>query len=131
VPIGMFSDRFGRKLPILFGIFFNALIVFALGYVPDINSLIFLRLLQGIAMAAVETPLLALAVDIVGEHNISSRISTITSAQAAGVAVGPLIGGIFGGYVSFETPFQISSLMIVLSGIMVWMVLRKGKETRS
>jgi MFS family permease len=131
VPIGMFSDRFGRKLPILCGIFFNALIVFALGYAPDINSLIFLRLLQGIAMAAVETPLLALAVDIVGEYNISSRISTITSAQAAGVAVGPLIGGIFGGYVSFETPFQISSLMIVLSGIMVWMVLRKKKETRS
>lgn len=125
VPIGILSDRFGRKFPILAGIFFNAIIVYALGHVDDVNSLILLRLLQGIAMAAVETPLLALAVELSGEKKVSSRVSTITSAQAAGVAMGPLIGGVFGGYVSFETPFHISSLLIVLSGILVWAALRK------
>ncbi|WP_440952391.1 MFS transporter [Methanococcoides sp. FTZ1] len=125
VPIGILSDRFGRKYPILAGIFFNAIIVYALGQVDNVNSLILLRLLQGIAMAAVETPLLALAVELSGENKVSSRVSTITSAQAAGVAVGPLLGGILGGYVSFETPFNISSLLIILSGFMVWAALRK------
>ncbi|MEA1985058.1 MAG: MFS transporter [Euryarchaeota archaeon] len=126
IPIGILSDRFGRKIPLLAGIFFNALIVYALGYVDDVNSLIFLRLLQGIAMAAVETPLLALAVELSGEQKVSSKVSIITSAQAAGVAMGPLIGGVFGGYVSFETPFHISSLLIVLAGVLVWVVLRKN-----
>ena len=126
VPIGILSDKFGRKLPILAGIFFNAIIVYALGQVDNMNSLILLRLLQGISMAAVETPLLALAVELSGEKKVSSRVSTITSAQAAGVAVGPLIGGVFGGYVSFETPFNISSLLIILSGILVWVALRKS-----
>ncbi|WP_135612577.1 MFS transporter [Methanococcoides sp. AM1] len=128
VPIGILSDRFGRKLPIIAGIFFNAIIVYGLGHVDTINALILLRLLQGIAMAAVETPLLALAVELSGEKKISSRISTITGAQAAGVAMGPLIGGVFGGYVSFETPFHISSLLIVLSGILVWAALRKSSS---
>ncbi|MCD4703694.1 MAG: MFS transporter [Methanosarcinaceae archaeon] len=128
IPIGILSDRFGRKIPILAGIFFNALIVYNLGHVDDVNSLIFLRLLQGIAMAAVETPLLALAVELSGEQNVSSKISIITSAQAAGVAIGPLIGGIFGGYVSFEAPFYISSLLIFLSGVLVWFALRKNTE---
>ncbi|WP_135604437.1 MFS transporter [Methanococcoides sp. NM1] len=128
VPIGILSDRFGRKLPILAGIFFNAIIVYGLGHVDNINSLILLRLLQGIAMAAVETPLLALAVELSGEKKVSSKVSTITSAQAAGVAMGPLIGGVFGGYVSFETPFHISSLLIVLSGILVWAALRKNSD---
>ncbi|WP_048193931.1 MFS transporter [Methanococcoides methylutens] len=126
VPIGIFSDRFGRKLPIIAGIFFNSIIVYGLGHVDTINSLILLRLLQGIAMAAVETPLLALAVELSGEKKVSSKVSTITSAQAAGVAMGPLIGGVFGGYVSFETPFHISSLLIILSGILVWAALRKS-----
>ena len=128
IPIGILSDRFGRKIPILAGIFFNAMIVYNLGHVDDVNSLIFLRLLQGIAMAAVETPLLALAVELSGEQNVSSKIGIITSAQAAGVAMGPLIGGIFGGYVSFEAPFYISSLLIFLSGILVWVALRKNTE---
>ncbi len=128
VPMGIISDRFGKKFLIITGIFLNALIVYGLGHVGDVNSLISLRVLQGIAMAAVETPLLALAVEISGEEKVTSRISTITGAQAAGMAVGPLVGGIFGGYVSFETPFHISSVLILASGVMVWWALRKNNH---
>lgn len=125
VPMGIVSDRFGRKFLIIAGIFLNAAIVYGLGHVGAVNSLIFLRILQGIAMAAVETPLLALAVEISGEKKVTSRVSTITGMQAAGMAMGPLVGGFFGGYVSFETPFHISSILILLSGLMVWWALRK------
>ncbi|MBP2029628.1 MFS family permease [Methanohalophilus levihalophilus] len=128
VPMGIISDRFGRKFLIIAGIFLNAAIVYGLGHVGDINSLIFLRVLQGIAMAAVETPLLALAVEISGEEKVTSRVSTITGMQAAGMAMGPLVGGIFGGYVSFETPFHLSSVLILLSGLLVWWTLRTQKE---
>ena len=124
-PIGIISDRYGRRKLILTGMFMNALIVYLLGNVADVSSLIALRTLQGISMASVETPLLALAVDIAGERKISSRVSTITSAQSAGLAVGPLLGGIFGGYVNFRTPFYISSTLILISAVVMWIVLRK------
>ncbi|APH39574.1 MFS transporter [Methanohalophilus halophilus] len=118
-PMGILSDRIERKWIIISGIAVNALIVIGLGYVIHIEELIILRIMQGISMAAVETPLMALAVDMTGGHSTGSRISIITSAQAAGMATGPLFGGILAGYVSFETPFHICAILILISGLLI------------
>jgi MFS family permease len=118
-PMGILSDRIERKWIIISGIAVNALIVVGLGHVIHIEELIILRIMQGISMAAVETPLMALAVDMTGGHSTGSRISIITSAQAAGMATGPLFGGILAGYVSFETPFHICAILILISGFLI------------
>ncbi|RXG35244.1 MFS transporter [Methanohalophilus sp. WG1-DM] len=117
--MGILSDRIERKWIIISGIAINALIVIGLGHVIHIEELIILRIMQGISMAAVETPLMALAVDMTGGHSTGSRISIITSAQAAGMATGPLFGGILAGYVSFETPFHICAILILISGLLI------------
>jgi MFS family permease len=118
-PMGILSDRIERKWIIISGIAVNALIVVGLGHVIHIEELIILRIMQGISMAAVETPLMALAVDMTGGHSTGSRISVITGAQAAGMATGPLFGGILAGYVSFETPFHICAILILASGVLI------------
>ncbi|PQV43320.1 MFS transporter [Methanohalophilus euhalobius] len=126
-PMGILSDRIERKWIIISGIAVNALIVIGLGHVIHIEELIILRIMQGISMAAVETPLMALAVDMTGGHSTGSRISIITSAQAAGMATGPLFGGILAGYVSFETPFHICAILILASGFLIM----KGVHTEN
>ncbi|ADE36466.1 MFS transporter [Methanohalophilus mahii] len=118
-PMGILSDRIERKWIIISGVAVNAVIVIGLGHVIHIEELIILRIMQGISMAAVETPLMALAVDMTGGHSTGSRISIITSAQAAGMATGPLFGGILAGYVSFETPFHICAILILASGLLI------------
>ena len=118
-PMGVLSDRYGRKKLIVYGILLNIPVVLGLGYVTRVEELIVLRTVQGLCMAAVETPVMALAVDIAGGTSISSRVSFITSAQAAGMAFGPLIGGLLGGYVSFTMPFYVCAAMMAFSLIIV------------
>ena len=117
--MGVLSDRYGRKKLIVYGILLNIPVVLGLGYVTRVEELIVLRTVQGLCMAAVETPVMALAVDIAGGTSISSRVSFITSAQAAGMAFGPLIGGLLGGYVSFTMPFYVCAAMMAFSLIIV------------
>ena len=118
-PMGVLSDRYGRKKLILYGLLLNIPIVLGLGYVTTVEELIVLRAFQGLCMASVETPVMALAVDLAGGTSISSRVSFITSAQAAGTAFGPLIGGLLGGYVSFTMPFYVCAAMMAFSLIIV------------
>lgn len=118
-PMGVLSDRYGRKKLILYGLLLNIPVVLGLGYVTKVEELIALRALQGLCMASVETPVMALAVDITGGTSVSSRVSFITSAQAAGMAFGPLIGGFLGGYISFKMPFYVCAIMMAFSLIIV------------
>ncbi len=124
-PMGVISDRVGRKKMVAYGLLLNVPIVIGLGYAGSITELIILRALQGISMAAVETPVMALAVELTGGNAVSSKVSIITAAQAGGMALGPIMGGLLAGYVSFRTPFYLCGALILLS---FFLVLAKVKE---
>jgi MFS family permease len=117
-PMGMLSDKFGRKKIIAMGLLLNIPIVIGLGRVETVNQLIILRAIQGISMASVETPVMALAVDLAG-ISVSSKVSSITASQAAGMALGPIMGGILAGYISFELPFYICAVMLLFALLLV------------
>ncbi|WP_406657819.1 MFS transporter [Methanolobus sp. ZRKC2] len=127
-PMGVISDKMGRKKMVALGLFVNVPIVIGLGYVESITQLITLRAFQGIAMAAVETPVMALAVELTGGSGVSSKVSTITASQAAGMALGPLLGGLLAGYVSFRTPFYLCGVLIFLSFLLVLAVVQEPKS---
>jgi DHA1 family multidrug resistance protein-like MFS transporter len=124
-PMGIVSDRVGRKKIVAYGLLLNVPVVIGLGYAGSITELIILRAVQGISMAAVETPVMALAVELTGGKAISSKVSIITAAQAGGMALGPIMGGLLAGYVSFRTPFYLCGALILMSFILV---LAKVKE---
>jgi MFS family permease len=117
-PMGMLSDKLGRKKIIAMGLLLNIPIVIGLGYVENVTQLIILRAIQGISMAAVETPVMALAVDLAG-ISVSSKVSSITASQAAGMALGPIMGGVLAGYISFELPFYLCAVMLMFSFLLV------------
>jgi MFS family permease len=124
-PMGIISDRMGRKKIVAYGLLLNVPVVIGLGYAGSITELIILRAVQGISMAAVETPVMALAVELTGGKAVSSKVSIITAAQAAGVALGPIMGGLLAGYVSFRTPFYLCGALILVS---FFLVIAKVKE---
>jgi MFS family permease len=66
----------------------------------------------------VETPVMALAVDLAG-ISVSSKVSSITASQAAGMALGPIMGGVLAGYISFELPFYLCAVMLMFSFLLV------------
>ncbi|AKB25864.1 bicyclomycin/multidrug efflux system [Methanosarcina sp. MTP4] len=124
-PLGSLSDRIGRKKLIVSGLFLSIPLVVVMGYVTSVNQLIFARALQGVLVASIDTPAMALAADLSNGSFTSSKLSIITTAQAAGMAIGPIFGGFLAGYMTFVTPFYACALLMLLAG---FVVMKKVEE---
>lgn len=120
VPLGYFSDRFGRKPFILAGLVLMAATTILLGEVQTLNQLIILRLLQGVAAAGVAAPAFALAGDLSKKGGEGRQMSFITMGFGLGIAIGPLLAGLLAVFY-FELPFiVIGSGTLVGTAVIFW-----------
>lgn len=137
VPIGRASDRHGRRPFLLVGF---ALLIPSLAlqaYVPPLAAglpetlagvpsaallMLGFRLLQGVAVAMVFAPGLALAGDLAGEGQSGTTLSVLTTAFGFGIAVGPLASGYLIRF-GFAAPFLFASaLAVVALALTYWQV---------
>ena len=108
LPLGRLSDRYGRR-PFLLGGFVLLLpATLAQGFVTSSGVMVLLRFVQGIAVAAVFAPSLALAGDLAKEGQSGSTLSLLTMGFGLGIAVGTLFSGILVGF-GFATPFVVAT----------------------
>ena len=108
LPLGRLSDRYGRR-PFLLGGFVLLLpATLAQGFVTTSEVMILLRFVQGVAVAAVFAPSLALAGDLAKEGQSGSTLSLLTMGFGLGIAFGTLFSGILVGF-GFATPFVVAT----------------------
>jgi len=108
LPIGRLSDRYGRR-PFLVGGFVLLLpTTLAQGFVTGSGTMIVARFLQGLAVAAVFAPSLALAGDLASEGASGSTLSLLTMGFGLGIAFGTLLSGILVGF-GFVVPFAVAT----------------------
>lgn len=125
VPFGRLSDRIGRKPLIVAGLIMMGPATALLGRATSTLQLTGLRLLQGLAAAAIAAPAFALAADLATEGGEARQMSVITTGFSLGIALGPLIAGLLAVFF-FELPFLVGGLMSVIGA---WFVYRNVPET--
>jgi MFS family permease len=123
VPIGRASDRLGRRPFVVAGFVILVPAVYLQGVVLDPWLMLAARFVQGIAVALVFAPSLALAGDLAGERGSGTTLSVLTMAFGLGVAVGPLASGVLYNLGGFSTPFTVGAGLALLAlGLTYWQV---------
>jgi MFS family permease len=120
VPIGSASDRYGRRPFLVGGFVVLVPAMAAQGYLLLPGSagspalMVLARLLQGVAVAMVFAPSLALAGDLAKSGDSGTKLSVLTMAFGLGVAVGPTAAGFLVRY-GVAVPFLFGAGLAVLA----------------
>jgi MFS family permease len=118
IPVGRLSDEYGRK-PFLVGGFLILIpSIFVQGVVFSPWLMLLARLVQGVAVAMVFAPSLALAGDLAKKGQSGTTLSVLTMGFGLGIAIGPLASGYLVG-IGFSVPFTAGAVLAVLGLVLV------------
>ena len=110
-------DAFNRKVVLACALTGMAAALFLMAVSSNVVMLVIARLLQGAAMAFTATTCFAMAADTLPPTRISSGIGFFSMAQAACMAVGPMIGLNLASALGYNRAFAVGgALMLVAIG---------------
>ncbi|QWC18878.1 MFS transporter [Halorubrum sp. 2020YC2] len=119
VPVGRASDRIGRRPFLLAGFVLLVPTTFLQGVVTEPALMMLVRLGQGVAVACVFAPSLALAGDLAREGESGTTLSVLTMGFGFGVALGPLASGWLYGF-GFVVPFAVGAAAAAVALVAVF-----------
>ena len=118
IPFGWLSDRIGRKPLIISGLLVMAPATALLGQITSFSMLIVLRIIQGVASAAIAAPAFALAGDLSTAGGEGRQMSILTMGFTFGIAAGTLLSGILSVFF-FNLPFLLGGALLLLGALVV------------
>lgn len=123
VPAGSLADRLGRKRVLMGGLTtFGAASLLA-GISPQFWTLVAARFAQGLGCAVLYTVSGAIVSAMFEEREQGKALGILFGANGIGLAIGPLIGGIFAGAIDWRWAFLINIPLIAVSiGLCTWAI---------
>jgi DHA1 family multidrug resistance protein-like MFS transporter len=116
---GAIADRYGRKLMILRATFGGVLIMGAMAVVGNGEQLILLRAVQGFITGTVAANN-ALVASVTPRHKMGFAMGILQVGLWAGVALGPIIGGILADSFGFAMPFYFTAISLLIAGVLTY-----------
>ena len=121
--LGMLSDRFGRRRPMLIGSagLVASTVLFALA--DTYPLLVTARFVQGVAAAAVWTAGVALVAEVTEPRNLGKVMGVVMTFMSVGLILGPPVGGFLEHWGNHSTPFIVVTGVAVISGIVQYFLI--------
>jgi len=113
---GHAADKFGRKPMLLRASLGMAIVIFTMGFAPNVYVLIGLRLLQG-AITGYGTACTTLIATQADKENAGFALGTLSTSNIAGSLLGPVIGGYIGEKFGLQNVFFITGLLMMVAFI--------------
>ncbi len=118
-PGGWLADRIGRKKPVIAGLLSYSIVMTLYGFSQDINQLILLRALQGLASGIVWPVIITMVADITSPKDRTKAMSLYSSMWFLGMVIGPGLGGIVADVFTAAFPFFICGGLAFAAMILV------------
>lgn len=130
IPVGRWSDVHGRKL-----LYVNGFVVFTLasaacGLAPGLGWLVGARVVQAVGAALLQANSVALVVGSVAPTQARAALGVQAAAQALGLALGPVVGGVLVGLFGWRSVFLVNLPVGVLA-VAAGLLLLPRTRTRS
>src|SRR3989304_5780654 len=106
---GILSDRFGRKRWIYYGLSISTSVLLAFTLSTNIQYLIIMHAIQGVAAAMIVVSSLAMVTDVSSISNRGREMGIYDFANLGGYAMGFLVAGLLTQTHSLVTPFYLGA----------------------
>jgi MFS transporter, DHA1 family, multidrug resistance protein len=120
LPLGILSDRLGRKLLILTGLALAAGSSFLLSFSTSTVQLVAIHLLLGVSLGMFGPTMMSYVADITPATHLGRAYGWYALALNSGMSVGPATGGLMAEWLGFRSVFVLSGAVILL---VFWMTL--------
>lgn len=115
IPVGRVSDRLGRRVVLAVGLGIGLLVSAALPFAQRIGALMALYAAAGVGVAAFTPVMMAYIGDVAGPGMMGRAYGWLTTAQYAGMAVGPAVGGMIAGHGGYSRAFLGSAAVLAVA----------------
>jgi MFS transporter, DHA1 family, multidrug resistance protein len=116
---GSLADRYGRKLMVERALFGGAVILFLMAFARSAEELVILRAIQGLITGSVAAANALVAAQAPRER-AGYAMGLLTVSMGAGVALGPLIGGVIADAFGYSAAFYVTGALLFLAGVIVF-----------
>lgn len=118
IPMGLLSDRMGRKPFVLFGMFAMSAAFVFYAFAESYWMLVIARTLDGLTAAATWSAGLALLGDRFEESEMGAKMGYAIGAMAVGGIAGTVLGGFLSDAFGYRAPFYAIAAGCLLGGIL-------------
>ncbi len=125
---GRAADMVGRKLLYVYGFGIFVLGSALCGFAPDLGWLIAARVLQAVGAAMLQANSVALIVHAMPRDKLGRGLGVQGAAQAMGLALGPVIGGLIVGLAGWRLIFFVNVPIGILGMVLGWFFLPRSRE---
>ena len=132
LPIfGRLCELFGRKLLYLVGFAVFSVASALCGCADDLGELVAFRVLQGIGGAMLGANSISMLVRAVDPGRRARAMGIFAAAQAIGVSVGPVAGGLLLGALGWRWIFWVTVPFGAVAAVLGWLVLPRTEGAKS
>lgn len=126
---GWVGDRVGRKLMVVRSLVGLSAALFLMSFARSPGQLLLLRFLQGTVSGFIPAAIALVSATAPREQQ-GYALGTLSSAQAAGVVVGPLVGGVLADVIGFRALFYVTAAVEFSAALAVWRLVAAPHSRR-
>lgn len=126
---GALADRYGRKLMVERAMFGGSIILLMMAFVQSAEQLVLLRAIQGL-ITGTAAAANAMVASVTPREQTGYGMGLIQVGQGAGVAVGPIIGGVIADHFGYAATFYVTAALLLLGGLLVLFGVHENFERR-